>query len=305
MLRPPVFVALACLLLAGARATEDTKVWQPVVWNGERALVAESESRKAIVSLERSRLMFFGPAAPATNLLLAPATRDNRNYWGGHRLWLGPQSTWAKIWPPPDAWEYRGPESFTTDAGVLRLLMPDAGDGWPRLTRTYRWAGPRLVCGAELHGGTRPAQIIHILQVPPEGRVLVAAVPETAAPDGYVLLPAGDWPKLTAQFKPPLHVTPLAGHALELRHVEAVLKPGFRPQALIAHRAGFALHVERGEQRGRVVAEPDAGFFTQVYLGGSEPFTELEQLSPAWSPAEPASFEIIVSAEPDQPAAAR
>ncbi len=305
MLRPPVFVALVCLLLTGLRAADVATGWQPVEWNGERALASSSQGWKAIVSLERSRLMFFGPAVPSTNLLLAPATRDNRNYWGGHRLWLGPQATWAKIWPPPDAWEYLGPESFTTADGVLRMLMPDAGNGWPRLTRTYRWDGPRLVCGAELRGGTRPAQIIHILQVPPESVVLAGATLESAAPAGYVLLPGGTVARFTAEFSPPPHVTPLAGHAVELRHVETVLKPGFRPQALTARLRGFSLRVQRGAMTGRSASEPDAGFFTQVYLGGGEPFIELEQLSPAWSPAEPASFEIILSAERDQAAAAR
>ncbi|HRH76686.1 MAG TPA: hypothetical protein PK129_04990 [Cellvibrionaceae bacterium] len=46
--------------------------------------------------------------------------------------------------------------------------MRDAGDGWPRLTRSYGWEEGRFICGVEIHGGTRPAQIIQILQVPPD-----------------------------------------------------------------------------------------------------------------------------------------
>ena len=109
---------------------------------------------------------------------------------------------------------------------------------------------------------------------------------------------------MTAIFEPPGHVTPLADHALVLQHTNTVLKPGFRPQTLAAQVNGLVLQVQRGRQSGRPVAEPDSGFFTQVYLGGSEPFIELEQLSSTWSPAEPAACTIILSVEPAQTPAA-
>ncbi|MEO6996191.1 MAG: hypothetical protein ABI273_21490, partial [Lacunisphaera sp.] len=57
--------------------------------------------------------------------------------------------------------------------------------------------------------------------------------------------------------------------------------------------------IRRGEQHGIVASEPDAGFFTQVYLSGRESFIELEQLSPAFSPGTSASFAIEL--EGDEP----
>src|SRR5262245_795819 len=89
--------------------------WQPTVWQGESALVSTSHGWKAIVSLERGRLMYFGTAERDANLLLAPATKANRNMWGGHRVWLGPQETWPHGWPPPIEWEYSGPESWAAE----------------------------------------------------------------------------------------------------------------------------------------------------------------------------------------------
>ncbi len=276
------------------RAADGEAVWQPTTWNGERSLVSVSDGWKAIVSLERSRLMYFGPAGREMNLLLAPPTRANRNIFGGHRLWLGPQSTWSKIWPPPEAWEYHEPESFLQDGGVLKLSMPDAGDGWPRLTRTYRWESGKLVCGAELSGGSRPAQIIQIFQVPVTTIVAAEAHPEKEFPAGYVELPSSAGPFAT-DFSPPGQVT-RRGDALSLHHTEAIAKLGFRPQVLAGHQGSFVLRVERGACDGTPAGEPDRGFFTQVYLGGREPLIELEQLSPLFAAGQPARFEVALQA---------
>jgi hypothetical protein len=88
-------------------------------------------------------------------------------------------------------------------------------------------------------------------------------------------------------------VTP-NGASLTLRHIGLVQKLGFPPQTLRTHQQKGALALSRGEQRGAIANEPDAGFFTQVYLGGPEPFIELEQLSPAFSAGTPASFSMAL-----------
>jgi hypothetical protein len=288
-----LFLALG---IVGRLAAADSQ-WTSTLWNGEKALVSVHDGWKAIVSLERGRLTHFGPADSGANLLFATATRDDPAGWGGHRLWLGPQSTWAKIWPPPDTWEHSGPESFTVENGTLRLVMPDAGDGWPRLTRTYRWNGRRLVCGAEIHGGTRPAQIIQIVQAPSANRITVLAKPDAAAPLGYVRLPAGQVSRLTTAFDPPPHVT-REKDTLTLRYLGVTEKLGFRPQGLVgASSASLGLKIGRVSQTGVVAGEPDQGFSTQVYLGGHEPFIELEQLTPLFSPRQTANFEISIEGE--------
>ena len=289
-MRTALFLLAACFFSV-AHAAEKIEAWQPVVWNGERALVSSVPGWKAIVSLERGRLVHFGPAGTETNLLFATSTRDNPLGWGGHRLWLGPQKSWDQGWPPPAAWEHSGAESFTSVDGALRLVLPDAGQGWPRLTRTYRWSGARLLCGVELRGGTRDAQIIQIVQIPESALVDLVPEPNKAAPNGYVQLPSLATREFTANFTPPAHVTS-SGAMVTLRHLDGIQKLGFAPQTIQARQKSFSLSVSRVDQSGIVVNEPDAGFFTQVYLGGNEAFIELEQLTPTYSRSPSATFTI-------------
>ena len=264
-------------------------------WHGENALVSASNGWRAIVSLDRGRLVHFGPdAADGPNLLFAPDTRDDPAGWGGHRVWLGPQARWPSIWPPPDAWEKSGPDFQTVTDGILRMLLPDAGDGWPRVTRTYQWDGARLVCGVELSGGTRPAQIIQIIQIPRDDWTEAQAHAEPGVPLGYVLLPAGEVHQLTKEFAAPQHVS-RQGDTLRLKHIGVIQKLGFRPEALAGGRTdGRSVTVRRGPQSGQAVDAPDQGFFTQVYLGGNEPFIELEQLTSIWAPKIPARSTVII-----------
>jgi hypothetical protein len=283
---------LVLLLLGGLSA--GAADWQPVTWNGETAYASSAAGWRAVVSVTRGRLMHFGPADREYNLLLAPVSRADRNLLGGHRLWLGPQATWASIWPPPVAWEYSEPESVETVDGVLRLTMPATNDEWPRLTRTYHWVGASLVCGAEFSGGTRPAQFVQILQVRPATTVSVDARPEQDFPSGYVQLPSGAGP-FAARFDQPPHVT-RSGDALVLRHTGKIMKLGFRPQTLTGRIDGYQLRVSRGPLTGATVGEPDEGFHTQVYLsGGGESFVELEQLTPLLAPRQDARFEIVLT----------
>ena len=266
--------------------------WQPVTWLNEKALVSVSHGWKALVSLERGRLMRFGPADNEVNLLLAPPARDNPNIWGGHRVWLGPQSSWSKIWPPPREWELSGPETHAIRDGELRLTMADAKDGWPRVTRTYRWNETTLICGVEMRGGSRPAQAIQIFQVPAATLVTVQAQPAEKFPTGYVRLPSMV-SHFAANFPQPVHVT-RSGNDLTLRHVGVIEKLGFFPQSLTGQAGNYILTVARGAQTGTVVAGPDQGLFTQVYLGGDEPLIELEQLSPLFAAGEPASSAVVL-----------
>jgi hypothetical protein len=168
--------------------------------------------------------------------------------------------------------------------------MPATNDGWPQLARTYHWNGPSLVCGAEFSGGTRPAQFVQILQVPPAVHVAVEAQPQPAFPAGYVRLAP-----FAARFDEPPQVT-RTNQALILQHNGVVLKLGFRPQLLTGRIGGFDLAVRRGGQKGQTVGEPDEGFHTQVYLSeGNEAFAELEQLSPLFAPGQEARFEIVLT----------
>ena len=283
-------VLTAGLLAAATRATE----WTATTWHDEPAWESRSAGWHAIVSATRARLMHFGPDGGEVNLLLAPPTRANRNRLGGHRLWLGPQTDWPGFWPPPAAWEYQEAETVSAANGVLRLTMRDAGAGWPRLVRTYHWAGGNLVCCAEWSGGARPAQVIHILQVPPATTVRALVRPAEGYPAGYVRLLSSAGP-FAARFAPPVHAS-LEGEVLTLRHTDTVGKYGFRPQPLTGARDGYELVVARGAQTGEVVDEPDEGFHSQVYLSeGGESFAEIEQLSPRFAAGQPARFEMVLT----------
>jgi len=291
----PSSAALAFFLgLLSSASLISAADWAQTIWNGEPAYASSAEGWRAIVSVARARLMHFGPDDTDVNLLLAPASRENRNRLGGHRLWLGPQTEWKSFWPPPGAWEYREPTNVSLAQGQLRLVMPDTQDDWPQLTRTYHWEGPRLVCGAESTGGSRPAQFVQILQVP-SGVIVSAEVrPETDFPAGYVRLTSTAGP-FAARFAPPAHAS-LAGSTLTLRHTGAVGKFGFRPQTLAGRIDGYELRVGRGAQTGEEVGQPDEGFHAQVYLSeGREGFVELEQLSPLFAPGKPARFEMVLS----------
>lgn len=284
---------LSVVLLLAVGAAGRAADWERTTWHGEAAWASSSGGWRAVVSVARARLMSFGPAESDVNLLLAPATRENRNRLGGHRLWLGPQSQWRGGWPPPAAWEYSEPAAITATDGVLRLTMPPTRDDWPQLTRTYRWAGASLVCGAEFSGGSRPAQLVQIFQVP-SGTIATAEVRrEPGFPEGYVRLPSTAGP-FAARFPPPAHAS-LAGDTLTLHHTGDVAKFGFHPQPLTGRTPGYELSVARGAQAGTIVGEPDEGFHTQVYLSASgEAFAELEQLSPLFAPGA-ARFEVILT----------
>jgi hypothetical protein len=282
--------------VAGGRANEAiVSLWRPATWNGERAFEAATPRWLAIVSVERARLVYLGGRDGTHNLLFAPSTRNDPAGWGGHRLWLGPQSTWSRGWPPPDAWEKSGAENVRVDGARLELKLADAGDGWPRLTRVYRWEEDgRLHCEALSNGGTRSAQFIHIVQVPAEAEVEVHSAPRPDLPVGYAQLHLGRTPSPQRKFQPLPHVSESAG-VLHLRVANVKEKLGFEPQPLVARSEGSGLRVERGVSDGVLLAAPDEGLFTQVYLGDNHtPFIELEQLSPLWKAGSAARCEIIL-----------
>jgi hypothetical protein len=284
--------------LAEAAKTEPPATWQPTRWCGEAAYAATCQGWRAVVSVERGRLVAFGPAGDAArNLLFAPPTRSNPAGWGGHRAWLGPQDTWPGGWPPAKAWEYSAAARAGVSGSHLTLdLLPSGGD-WPDLQRDYFWSDGALHCRIHARGGRRAAQIIEILQVRPEAVVTVNARPEEHARHGYVQLHLGRTPSPQPVFTPPPHVTERGHGVVELRFLNRTEKLGFKPQTLSARLADVVLEVSPGETVGEVVSTPDDGFVTQVYLGsGENQLIELEQLSPMFRAGVPATFELVIRA---------
>lgn len=276
-------------------ATAPAAEWRETTWRGETAYEADAAGWTAIVSAERARLVYLGRGDGKANLLFETAERSDPVGWGGHRVWLGPQSAWSSGgWPPPAAWEKAPAERVIAQADRIELVLPDAGDGWPRLTRVYFWGEGKLHCVVRTRGGTRPAQVIQILQVATSAVVTARAAPTATVPRGYVLVHLGRQPSPQYVFPEPPQVA-RHGEAVELHYNGTTEKIGLRPTALEAHFAEGGLRVTRGREAGAIDAAPDDGFVTQVYLGSpSTPLIELEQLSPAWKPGGDAEFEMIV-----------
>lgn len=272
--------------------------WEPTTWCGEPAYAATSAGWRAIVSVERGRLVAFGPAADAgPNLLHSPATRTDPAGWGGHRVWLGPQDTWPGGWPPAKAWEYSAPARIEADGARLMLELPPSGTDWPDVRREYEWDGDALHCRVTARGGRRPAQIIQIIQVVPDAVVSARVKADERAPRGYVQLHLGRHPSPQPAFARPAHVTELRDGALELRFINRTEKLGFAAQTLSARIGDIALDVSGGATSGRTRSTPDDGYVTQVYLGsGENQLIELEQLSPLFEPGAEARFEMVLRA---------
>lgn len=273
-------------------------VWEPAIWRGERAYALATATWRAVVSVERGRLVHFGPVeAPAGNLLFESATRDDPFSWGGHRVWLGPQSLWG--WPPPPAWERAAAEHVTATGDRLELLVPEAGAGYPRFSRIYEPEGDRLACRiAVAAGGMRAVQVMQILQTGPATVVDLVAGPSAEWPRGYCRVGGSSGPLMAPNLPRPAGATE-QGCAVRLAYTGRSEKLAFPPQTLVATVCDRRLELGFGECRGPVAGTPDAGFFTQVYLGEPEsPVVELEQLSPRWAAGSAGEFSIHLGLTP-------
>lgn len=285
---------MACMLLV-LPAVAGESPWVPVKWQGEEARASEQGGWRAVVSVERARLVHFGPAAKGENLLFAPPTRDGPSGWGGHRVWLGPQAEWPAVWPPDPAWEASAAEAVALNGAHLELRLPASGGDWGSLTRVYSWHDDTLACTVRVRGGSRAAQVIQIMQVHASATVRARARRDSGAPHGFVVLEIGAKDQVRRTFDWPPGVTGGDGEGLRLQPTGAVVKLGFAPQPLAAEIDGFELVLAPGIQSGRVAGEVDDGFTSQVYLGRpGVPFLELEQLSPRFAAGEEASATILL-----------
>ncbi len=290
-------LALAILTTAHISAAE---TWAPVRWHGENTYELSTPAWHAIVSIDRGRLIFVGPPDRDENFVYAPPTKDSPTGWGGHRVWLGPQDTWPAFWPPPDAWERSAPERTTSEGARLTLLMPDAGNGWPRLTRIYELVDGKLACRVQIAaGGTRDVQIMQILQTRPSRNLTVPIVASEAAPLGCVLLPPFQGRHQLEPLTAPLDYMMRTNAGLQIRPAQRLDKIGFPPQELVAQYPDHVLRIGRGPSRGDEIGAPDEGFYTQICPGQDDAaIVELEQMSPLYRAGEPAEFTMMVGLSP-------
>lgn len=276
-------VLLGLLSGCAQRGTwQQTKKGDSEVWRSDLGIW------RAEVDPLRGRLTFLGTVG-GDNLLLYPPGPPSDLEFGGHRIWLGPQSEWPTAWPAPKNWESQPAASVRViRGGALEVLSPEARD-FPSIRRTYHWSrSGLLICKSSWNEHQlRGRQAIHILQMA-EGMTLTAKANKTAkVPRGFVKLPISNRPEIQTHFKSPPHVN-RSGNQLEFRRWKTEEKFGFSVQTLIASRPGEELRLHPGKHRGIVTGYPDHGFLTQIYLGSDQwPVTEIEQLSPRLAPKKP------------------
>lgn len=291
---PPALPRIFALLLAFALACVAPLMasgWTRAEWRGEQAWAAVSaQGWTAIVSEERARLISLTPPGGGENLLFAEL-KDEFS-WGGHRFWLGPQSAWAAVWPPPSDWETSAAARIKVEGEVLRVTHPRTDARYPRLVRTYAWRDDVLHCTASWSDAR--FQGIHILQLPPQAVVRVRREVSDALPLGYALLPIFRRPEVLTDREVSPVVARVEGDEIVLRYANVAEKIGVAPQEIVAEIGAYRLSLRRGRMDGMSATEPDLGMLTQVFLGSDEnPFTEIEQLTPLGGEGE-AMSEILV-----------
>jgi hypothetical protein len=148
----------------------------------------------------------------------------------------------------------------------------------PVLSRSYFWKDGALHCRAAWSGGKGSYQAIQIVQLPP--RAVVEALPSGGSGDGFVRISVDGRNRRESPAGSP-EAAVFADGSVRIRSREGRAKFAFAPQPLRAVIGRYSLVMARGETQGRVLDSPDAGFDTQVYVGGKvHPFVEIEQLSP-------------------------
>lgn len=251
--------------------------WRPVEWRGEKAWAATGAGWTAIVSEGRARLVSLTPPGGGDNLLFAEL--KNEFSWGGHRFWLGPQGSWAVVWPPPTDWETSPAAKVVPEGAVLRVWHPHTDKNYPEVSRSYEWREGVLHCTVSWRDAR--FQGIHVIQIPPKAVVRVRRKVDESMPLGYVLLPIYRRDGLLTNREVSPAVATVEGDLITLRHAKVTEKIGVPPQDIEADIGAYRLTLRRGKMSGMSENEPDRGMLTQVFLGSRESvFTEIEQLTP-------------------------
>jgi hypothetical protein len=293
-LAPRVCAATLAAIFALALGPKNSAAasWEATSWHGEKGWKASSGATLAIVSETRSRLIYLGASDEKSNLLSAPAERGElirgkpSPNWGGHRVWLGPQSRWG--WPPPRDWEF----SATASAEIKgdRLILEDRHEdaAYPAILREYVWEGNRLRCTARWKPAPhdRPYYAMHVVPIDVPAAIDVSLFKWERVPLGVVGI-HGDQPDAA-------HALPVASVTVNASGDRATVasgivtsKLGFRPQTLQVKRGAWLLMVRPGPTHGVELESPDFGYISQIWVGDSHAtFCELEQITPYLIPAD-------------------
>lgn len=258
---------------------------------------ADSGPWRAEVEPARARLSYLGPRE-GPNLLNRPPGPPSPAEMGGHRVWLGPQTEWPAMWPPPSHWEFEpAARVLSQPQGLLEIATPPGNPQAPELLRTYQWKNNQLVCGVFWQEQSATGrQAIHILQI--RADATVRARPHPHASPAYVRLPLSSRPTTETTFPTPPHILSQQNGEFTLIRRDKEEKLGFPVQPLHAAFPGLEIILHPGRWIGIESGDPDHGFRSHVYLGPHDwPVLEIEQLSPRLTPARPGTtvgHEIII-----------
>ena len=260
------------------------QTWQKSKWGDEEVWQSWHNEWIGIVSENRARLVYFGRGNPDANMLysnpdraLAGNSMDPPS-WGGHRFWLGPQSAWKPVWPPPEDWEFSAAAKMTVSGETLEVQMARANLDLPQIYRRYHWKDGGLVCEAAWENSGEPWCAVHVLAVPPAAQVRVALQRLPELPNGFGVFQI---PSVSKVFSLPVAGLTIDGNAAHIRYGESTRKIGLLASCLTYQLHGATLTFSAENLDFSAEASlPDEGLVTQVYVGdGANPFIELEQLS--------------------------
>lgn len=270
-----LILLLSLALAPGWCAAAD---WRPVTWRGEAAWAAEQGAWTAVVSWERCRLVALDHRDGRALLYVPPDPPGTLPANGGHQAWLGPQGAWR--WPPPAAWERLPARAQRIDGDELVLSGDQEDPAWPALERRYAWSGGRLRLVVSWRADDAPRHCLHVLQVPADALVTVAAAPMPGWPEGAGL--RYGWGRyqpdpLTPPFPPGVE---RRGGLLALGPAADQRKIYVAPQPITITRSGLRLTLHPGPASGRQLGLPDQGLTSQVYHQPGKDYLEIEQISP-------------------------
>lgn len=277
-------LGLCGVFVVVAAAPAERSRWQPIGEGLWSARVAGWELR---VCAAQARLCALVPPGSERNVLAAD----------GHRVWLGPQTSWPEFWPPQADWESSAAVTVAVspDGLALTLVHPQTNSAYPQLMRTYTLFDDRLQLSVAWICDGTPHQSLQIVQLQPDAVAEAIAVPTDEVPHGFGRMPMGERPGVGLDEPMPDDVAapfPPAEHRWRLRVAGRAEKLGFAPQALPAEfPGGVRLVYSPGRYTGVAVDAPEAGLLSQIYLGSTEaPLLELEQFSPLLRGERPGAF---------------
>ena len=235
----------------------------------ERADLAIRPRRLAGRSRSRPRSTDLSGPTGGPNLLFGPT--HNELGFGGHRVWLGPQTEWEVFWPPPDNWELSAADRITVlSDGSLSVLSPPPDPVPLRSTGTI--AGSPMGVSNALSSGLKPAPVgarrSRSSRSPPVPPWRPRSVRNRPRPAVTCSFPCWIDPRCFGSFASRrTSAAPVGGFSSnELRTKKNSDSLNSR-YALGGCRCRLELILHPGPSRGVVVDDPSEGYPTQVYLG--------------------------------------